>query len=242
MTDPVTPTPDPTPAPAPAPDPTPAPSPTSEAAASSTSDSTDLGGTSDASATEAAAAGSDKPDDGTTTDLGAEDKPTDTPANEMHGAPEGDYSEFTVPDGSTRDPVLLGEFTPLAKELGLSQKGAQKLVDFKSKLDQRAIQAWGDHVKDLRTQAQADPEIGGTKYQASIAAGRDVIKKFAPAGFTQMLNSYGIGNHPLMIKFMTKIAAATGENPIPPNNGGSGGSVDKPLHEIFYGSSSDKKG
>src|SRR5262245_60440079 len=43
------------------------------------------------------------------------------------GAPE--KYEFKAPEGVTLDTGLVNDFTPLAKELGMSQDAAQKVVD-----------------------------------------------------------------------------------------------------------------
>jgi hypothetical protein len=185
--------------------------------------------------------------DSNVTDLGADDEasaelnPDDTPKakeeakpSPYFGLPEnGEYGEFTLPDGAEADPALRDEFLPIVKELQLNQEGAQKLVDFKAKLDQHAIENWGNHVNDLRTQAQADPEIGGAKYQPSLIAGKAAIKQFGTPAFRQMLNHYGVGNHPEMIRFLAKVGAATSETTIPPG-GGATTVADKPLHDLMY--------
>lgn len=171
------------------------------------------------------------------TDLGAEEA-SDDPASpppyaEYHGAPEGEYEDFVLPDGAVADEALAAEFRPFAKELGLSQKGAQRLVEFKTKLDQHQLRQWQDHLKELRTQAQAHPEIGGARYNEAVAIGRSVIAKFGTPGLRQMMNAYGVGAHPEMIAFMARIGRAVGETPALGNGDGAGGGQ-KPLHEILY--------
>lgn len=209
------------------------------------SGSTDLGSDSQTSGTSEQQTPGDS-----ATDLGAEDEATteakapEAPA--FFGAPpEGKYADFTLPDGATADPVLAESFTGLAAELGLNQEGAQKLVDYKAKLDQHNIAQWGNHLKDLKTQATADPVIGGARYQPALTAGKAAIAKFMPGAapaegqpseaqaFRKMLNDYGVGAHPLMIRFMSRVGATMGETPSL-GNGDSGGVVSKPLHELMY--------
>lgn len=192
------------------------------------------------------------------TDLGTEDTPVElnpdgTPKEKaaeppaFFGLPEnGTYADFTLPDGATADPVLQESFTGLAKELGLNQEGAQKLVDYKSQLDQHQVKLWGNHLNDLKVSAKADPVIGGANYPAAVTAGKAAISKFmsAPASaegqpteaqaFRKMLNDYGVGAHPLMIRFMSRVGAAMGETPAL-GNGGNASVIDKPLHELMYG-------
>ena len=176
-----------------------------------------------------------------TTDLGAEDEPSgegkkaEAPAYaEFYGPPEtGAYEDFALPDGTVADPDLRSKFEPFAKELGLSQKGAQKLVDFKAEMDKHAMENWRNHLGDLKTKAQADPEIGGAKYEAAVASGRSAVAKFGTPAFRQMLNQYGVGAHPEMIKFMAKIGQAMGETPTV-GEGTAAGGTNKPLHEKLY--------
>ena len=222
------------------------------------------------SSTQENSASTDLADDSATTDsgtdLGSEDDPTpelnadgtpkekpaekETPA--FFGAPaEGTYAAFTLPDGAVADPILQESFTGLANELGLNQEGAQKLVDYKSQLDQHQVKLWGNHLKDLQVNAKADPVIGGANYPAAVTAGKAAISKFmsAPASadgqpseaqaFRKMLNDYGVGAHPLMIRFMSRVGAAMGETPAL-GNGGNASVVDKPLHELMYGTEGNK--
>lgn len=207
--------------------------PTSEATppAASTSASTE------AAAPSGTDLGAEEPaGDATGTDLGAEDEPADAAKpNEFHGFPEtGTYGDFTLPDGMAADPDLAAEFTPIAKELNLSQKGAQRLVELKAKDVQLQLKRWGNHLGELKAQAQKDPVIGGANYKPAVDAGRAVITKFGTPGFRKMLNDYGVGAHPEMIHFLAKVHSATSESPILPDGGGTGVTAQKPLHEILY--------
>ena len=196
----------------------------------SDSGSTDLGGED--------TAGSEKKDEGSsdTTDLGAEETKEEDKAPKYFGAPEGGaYADPTLPDGVVAHPELKSQFDPIAAELGLNQEGYQKLVDFYAQEKQNELQTWGNHLKELKTSAQADPEIGGKNYDANVAVGRKVISKFGTPAFRQMLNGYGVGAHPEMIRFLANVGKATGETPTVTDSGDAGGVVkDKPLHEILY--------
>lgn len=179
------------------------------------------------------------------TDLGSEEpapegdkkeEPAPTPGAEFQGAPEGEtaYEPVQMPDGYEADQALIDLVTPIGKKLNLNQAGMQELANLKPKMDQMAIERWKGHLSDLKKEAQADPEIGGAKYAPAIAAGKAVIAKFGNANFVKMINHYGIGAHPEMIRFMDKIAKATGETPTPSSEGGGMASVEKPLHELMY--------
>lgn len=204
---------------------------------------------------------SSTPSDSGSTDLGSDPVPGDlgsdgevalgtegekkadeqTPPEYFGTLEEGqDYEPFTLPEGSVADPELQTSFASLAKKLQLNQKGAQELVNYKTELDQAQIKAWGNHLTELRQKAQADPVIGGAKYNESVSLGRQVIAKFGGADggaeLRAVMKNYGVGAHPAMIRFMAAIGRAVGETPTG-GNAGSGGSVEKPLHELFYGDS-----
>jgi hypothetical protein len=132
------------------------------------------------------------------------------------------------------DEDLASEFKPIAKELNLNQKGAQKLVDLKAKDVQNQLKRWGDHLVELKTTAQADPEIGGANYDKAVQTAKGAIAKFGTPGFRKMLNDYGVGAHPEMIRFMRKVGLAMGEAPALETGGNGGVTTQKPLHEILY--------
>ena len=180
------------------------------------------------------------------TDLGTDDKSVEPPVEKtpaelraeaaaaFHGAPDGeaDY-EFVAPDGMVVDADLAAEFSPIAKELNLNQAGAQKLIDLKIADNRRVLERWGNHLGELRTEAKADPEIGGSKYDSTLARARDVLKQFGTPELRKAMNHYGIGAHKEMIRFLSRIAAKVGE-PAPSGNGDGAVVEKKPLHEVLY--------
>lgn len=200
---------------------------------SSASTTTDLG-TDEASST--------KTTQSSDTDLGADDTATTTeeqnPFAEFHGLPEsGTYEAFQLPDGAEADPQLTESFSGIAKKLGLSQKAAQELVNYKTELDNKTVENWVSHKEELRKQAKADPVIGGANYDAAVQAGRKSIAGFMgndAQAFRQMLNHYGVGAHPLMIRYMAAVGKAMGETSTVEAGGGSGTTKDVPLHELMY--------
>ena len=72
------------------------------------------------------------------------------PWAEFHGAPaEGADYEISAPDGYAVDEQLRAEFVPIARELNLSSKGAQRLVELKAKDIQLQNHRWGEHLVKL---------------------------------------------------------------------------------------------
>lgn len=142
------------------------------------------------------------------------------------------YADFTMPEGMTLDPAQLEAAAPLFKELGLNQEQAQKLVDFQAAQVQAGQQGQLDAFNQLKTdwveQAKKDPEIGGAKFDENIGDAKRAISKFGNEGFTKLLNDFGMGNHPEVIRFMAKVGRLTKED----NPDDSGTPVGKPNDHV----------
>lgn len=141
---------------------------------------------------------------------GEVDQSTET-NDSNQGAPE-EYAEFAVPEGIALDSEVLGEFMPIAKELGLNQENAQKLVDMASKLtakmqEQQAAQ-WEEQIVGWAEQTRNDAELGGKNLPQTLAVARTALQQFASPEFNQLLKDSGIGNHPEMVRFAHRIGKA----------------------------------
>lgn len=130
------------------------------------------------------------------------------PPNELVGAPEA-YEDFTLPEGMTLSDETKTEVQALFKEVNLSQKGAQKLLDTYAKQSQDIVQsmidksneqraAWREEVKKL-------PDIG----QNLLAVKEQIGKMFTAwndaalvAGFKEAMDKTGVGDHPAMIRVL----------------------------------------
>lgn len=141
----------------------------------------------------------------------ADDKPV--------GAPET-YEAFTVPEGMVLDEQMLGEFTPLLKELNLPQAAAQKLVDFAPKLIEKtaaATQAATLTALGLEGHAgwaaasKTDKEFGGEKFAENLGLANKAMKQFAPE-LPAVFAKNGLGNHPDVIRAFVRIGKAISED------------------------------
>ena len=133
------------------------------------------------------------------------------------------YAEFKLPEGVKLDEALLKEGTPIFKEAGLTQEGAQKFVDFYA--SQRAKdfanqqKAWGDFQAGWVKEAKADAEFGKDKFDASMGVVRKAITTFAktPAevkAVDEALNLTGAGNNPAILRLLYRAGLAVGEDKI----------------------------
>ena len=185
------------------------------------------------------------------TDVTTED-PAAKPKGDDAGNADGDsdpkapietYAEFTMPEGMELDSAMLEEAMPLFKELNLTQEQAQKLVDFQSKQAQAGQQGQVDAFNQLKTdwldQAKADKDIGGDKFNENVATARLALSKFGSEGLTKLMNDYGIGNNPEMIRFMYNVGKLMKEDV--PDFGNAPKSSAKDRVDILYPNNSPQK-
>lgn len=151
---------------------------------------------------------------------GKDTKDGDKPA----GAPEA-YEPFKMPEGYAVDEQLLGEFTPVLKELNLTQEAAQKVMDFAPKLIERTVAetqaAVLDQVglKDHATwaaSAKADKEFGGEQFAANLATAKKAIDAFGTPELRDVLRKTGLGNHPEFLRAFYRAGKAISEDSFVP--------------------------
>lgn len=131
------------------------------------------------------------------------------------GAPEK-YEPFKLPDGVAVDEASQAEFQKTAKELGLSQEGAQKLVDMYAKKQAAASEefnkSWIKARSDWREEIKNDKEIGGDKLAESTEVALRVIETFGSPRLRQEVLETGWGDHPELFRFCVKVGHATRED------------------------------
>ncbi|CFQ87963.1 MULTISPECIES: peptidase [Yersinia] len=194
-----------------------------------------------ASATaEAEAAAEKKTDDPTAkteAELAAEKEATEKANKEKKesGAPE--KYEFKAPEeGQDLDAEALATFEPVARELGLSQEQAQKLVDIYGKdivpkLQQQQAEAWQKQTEQWGNDVKADKEIGGDKLTANIGMAQKALDQFGTPELRTYLEQTGLGNHPDLVRFCVKIGKSMGEDSmVMASSGGQ-----RSAAEVLYG-------
>lgn len=127
-----------------------------------------------------------------------------------------EYADFNVPEGLEIDADVLGSFKEVARELGISQEHAQKLIDLQAGLVQKQAEAmqaaltaqaqqWADAVK-------ADKDLGGERYDATVTAAAKAVERFGTPELRTLLNETGLGNHPEMVRAFYRIGQALSED------------------------------
>ena len=146
------------------------------------------------------------------------------------GAPEK-YEDYKLPDGLTLDSETRSKADTLFKSLGLSQEGAQSLVDFYgdaiAKVAAAPVDAYKTLTSEWRTEAESHPDLRG-----KLGPGQEINVRIAKAldglgdsklasDFRSIMDLTGAGNHPAFIRVLDKLAQRVTEGTHVAGNGPS---------------------
>ncbi|WP_275075852.1 peptidase [Providencia rettgeri] len=156
-----------------------------------------------------------------TTTTGTEtDKANDTSSTKQEGTDKKPVSaapekyEFTAGKDQELDKEAVAAFEPIARELGLSNEQAQKIVDVYGStiIPQIAKQqeaAWQKQVTEWAETVKADKELGSVE---SIGNAQKAMDQFGTPELKQYLNDSGLGNHPELFRIFSRIGKAMSED------------------------------
>lgn len=142
-----------------------------------------------------------------------EAKPAEAPKEgEPAKATVPEKYEIKAPDGITLDEAVLAEFTPIAKELGLTNEQVQKLADFQANQIKNA-QSFQKQEFDKFVDAtrKETTDYFGSKLSAElpyIAKGRD---NFANEGVLSKLESCGLASDKDFMLMFSKMGRSVSE-------------------------------
>jgi hypothetical protein len=160
------------------------------------------------------------------------EEPKATEAKPATGEPAKVETELTVklPDGAVAGEALLGEFVPLAKELGLDSAKAQKLIDLYAQQQTKQLEAeqksWADEQRKHVEAITSDAEMGGTKLEATRKSAQLALRTFNPKLAARM-EALGLGSDPEFIRFCSRVGVALGDDSVA---GTSGSNAPAPLN------------
>lgn len=127
--------------------------------------------------------------------------------------------EVTVdmPEGMELDTGLLEALTPEFKKLGLNNDQANELIGIYAEKQAEAMAAQVESVanvfKGWMDTAKADKEIGGENWERTLQRSNAVLREFGtPELIDELLVGQGVGNHPELIRFVDRIAAAISDD------------------------------
>ena len=130
------------------------------------------------------------------------------------------YTPFSAPTGYTLDPATIEAATPIFRDLGLDQAGAQRLIDFHAAQMLAAAAGPQDSYAALRTDWQgkvkSDPELsaatsgartGLDAVKADIGRALAILPPDLTRDFRAAMDLTGAGDHPAFVKAMWKLSA-----------------------------------
>lgn len=151
-----------------------------------------------------------------TDDKTAADKKTADEKAKAVGAPEK-YADLKLPEGVTFAPESTELLHAFGKENNLPQEAVQKLADLAVKHNQAGDAArekqWADARTAWKAEIQADPEIGGSKFQQSKEFAIRAIQQFGTAELDQVFKT-GWGDNPALFKFCVNVGKKISESKI----------------------------
>jgi len=149
---------------------------------------------------------------------------------------DGKYT-LAMPEGVQVDQAMVDALGPEFKELGLTNKQAQKLADkFIGIQQQRASdqgKAWGERVSGWADEAKADKEIGGTKWDGTVKDATRAVNSLGTPALKEYLEATGGGNHPELIRFMAKVGAMIKEDNPAVGGAEGAGKAAEAAHMLF---------
>ena len=154
--------------------------------------------------------------------------------------PPVEYTEFTLPEGMSVDADALGQARALFSEARLPQEQAQKFIDLAVSRERAVAENGARAFVELQnkwvSEIKADPDIGGTKLQASLASAARAIDRLGVPGLKEALDLTGAGNNPAVVKAFVRLGQMVSEDRFAPGNGAPPAAPRSPA-EVIYGNS-----
>lgn len=153
---------------------------------------------------------------------------------EAEGPPE--KYEWKAPEGfeGELDQSAIDQFEPVARELGLTQEQADKLVEMHANSIQRGQEAarenWTQQVEQWQTELREDPEFG-KDFDANLKSAQKAVKDFGDPALLEALEETGMGNHPALVRTFAAIGKAISEDKIVMGNQSQG---PRAPEDVFY--------
>ncbi len=148
-----------------------------------------------------------------------EDKPAsqtqEQPAQKNQQPVVPEKYEFSAPEGKQYDAASLDAFSEAAREAGLSQDAAQKLLTkMAPALVDSQTSALGKACQDWANASTADAEFGGEKLSENLAIAKRGLDTFGSPELSKLLNESGLGNHPEIIRAFYRAGKAISEDKV----------------------------
>lgn len=129
------------------------------------------------------------------------------------------YAFSNLPDGYSISDEQLAAFSPVLKELGLTQEQADKLVAFDAQRSlaaqeasqQQAVEFRNKQVGEWETTLRNDAAFGGANFDANVAVAQQFLTDFGSPELSAFLAESGLGSHPEVVRMFHRAGKELGE-------------------------------
>lgn len=158
--------------------------------------------------------------------------PDDKPADVVYA--------FKAADGGEIDPTIAEAYAPVAKELGLTNEGAQKLIDklgpvVDARLAQQQTEMLAEFTKQNVAACVADKEFGGDDIVKNVATAEKALTAFGTPALRKLLEETKLSNHPEIIRAFYRAGKAISEDKFVEGGLRPDGTEEKSAGEKLYG-------
>ena len=144
------------------------------------------------------------------------------------------YDNIVWPEDISFEPGQVDAFKALAKELHLSAKQVQKLVEFETQAArENAAKTDEEKRRIVADWARQTKAFYGAKLEEEISFALRAANAFGGPEFRALLEETGLGNHPVMLRTLVGIGRCISEDVCP--GGRSAVHQDKTFAEALYG-------
>jgi hypothetical protein len=125
-----------------------------------------------------------------------------------------DKYELKLPEGSNLSPARLEKIALYAKEQGLSNQEAQRVLeresDAVSEFSKNQTTQYESKKAEWLESCKADTEFGGEALKENVLLANNVIAKYGSQQLREQLDLTGLGNHPELMRMIVKIGKEMG--------------------------------
>ncbi|MEO2182642.1 MAG: hypothetical protein ABGY43_10090 [bacterium] len=136
------------------------------------------------------------------------------------GAPET-YADFSLPEGYSVEDTMLIDYQSYAQDNNLSQEAAQAGVDLVVKMKTEEAEGYVREQQTWVESIKADTELGGDKFDASLATAFKARDKYASPELIDLLNTSGLGNHPEVFRLFHNVGKSLSEDQLVTGSAGN---------------------
>ncbi len=141
--------------------------------------------------------------------------------------------ELVIPPGMSLNEAQQALFEEQARELGLDNTSAQKLLEISYRNEDAHRLAYAEQVEGWAEEVRHDREMGGAAMQSTLSYAKAALNRFDPGGeLLLILQETGYANHPKVIRFLASIGKAHAEDAV---FFGQSAPSAQPRHERLYG-------